>query len=69
MNAVQQELLEIEAALDHWRTDRGFEMYGCGQAERMAFTAGWQAHVEFNAVRVLDHDEEAQALQGFQLLP
>lgn len=66
MNPVHQELLQIEAALEHWRTERGFAMYGCGQAERLAFTAGYQAGLEFNAVRRLDPDEEAAALQGFR---
>lgn len=66
MIETHQELLAIEAALDHWRAERGWDMYGCGQAERLAFTAGYLAGVEFNAVRRVDADEEAALLRNFR---
>jgi len=46
---VFREFLSIERALEQWRSERGYEAVGCGAAERMAFTAGWQM-----AIRTVD---------------
>ena len=43
---VLREFLNIEHALDQWRQQRGYDAVGCGAAERMAFTAGYQAGVK-----------------------
>ncbi len=57
MNTVHQELLQVEAALEAWREERGWHAVGCGHAERMAFEAGYQA-----ALRAIDQAAQARYL-------
>ena len=56
---VLREYLHIEHALELWRQQRGYELYGCGHAERMAFEAGYHA-----GIRAVD-----QAAQAAYLVP